>query len=349
MKPDYESLYRKAGLLCALGLLASPSFGMARRPPEDRERSESGEVGESIRAIENYSGKPDVNLQEAIKKLDADPVRATPGLVDCFSDAGRNRNGRLICSEVLQRNPSKLTPQHKERFLSIVRSEREHPLPRIEAAILLLKSAPPPSAAIKDEIKRMAIKIYKEGKHQSHIRMSVFGPYFIGDREVEDFLVDQLSEEPDLSRRSGILDRLAHMRCRRLVDLIEDDLESKSPGTLGMKNRLYLALGNLGGARAFEVLRKSFDKESDETLKNLILQAAGATKAPGAKEFLLTHLGSPHTHYIAAINGLKYLGDSSTIPILERELTEKGLNDYEKYWVRTAIAAIQSGNNAPNW
>jgi len=285
----------------------------------------------------------------------------TQSLVACFGDRTNIKSARVICSQCLAGSGSRMTTTQLSQVMGILRDKRDNPLARVEAAIVLLNAAPSPE--LKEEIKQTIFGIYRQGHNQSHIRMSILRPHYVGDKDVLDFLTQQLLAEPNPSRRNGILDHLAHMQIDGLVDIIAKELDPSTSKGLFSSTRMHLALGNIGGEEAFDLLRKRWDVVSDQTEKNLILQSLGATRDHRAKIFLLDFI---HTrskeYYISAIKGLQFFGDPSVIPILEKELAAptvsagptsddpvRAINTYEASWLRHAIAGLQSGDTKPNW
>ncbi|MFC1679042.1 HEAT repeat domain-containing protein [Elusimicrobiota bacterium] len=138
------------------------------------------------------------------------------------------------------------------------------------------------------------------------------------------------------------------MKCEKLIDVIRRELQSPNPEKHFRKVRMYLALGDIGGERAFDLLFRQLDQEKgQESQQRRILRAMGATKDPRAKSILIEHLRG-RRHYIAALDGLRYLGDSSTVDVLEEEL-RKDLSPYQRRMVAAAIAAIRAGDDHLSW
>lgn len=344
-----------AALLVLLVLTAAPSFGMGKQPPEENSPGESKEfaeiskdVAESLDIVDRHAGTPDTKLQEAIRTLRENLGDATPSLVDCLTDKGKSRAARMVCSLVMRNGAGNIGLRRRERLLALMRDAGEDQPPRIEAAAILLRNKPEPSPALKREIRRMAISLYKTGEHKDHIMMSVFDQ-FPDDVEVRDFIVDQLSEEPNASRRDGLILVLGKRKFKGLIPIIEKELNSGNPERLFSKTRMYLALGDIGGEQAFDLLVKSLDKEKDSSGKAMILRGIGVTKHAGAKVFLLSHVKEdPGQYGAAALRGLEFLGDPSVIPVLEGEL-EKGYTGSRRDLILLTIERIRTGDTRTPW
>lgn len=344
------------GVLLGLIMAGLPviSFAMARRPPEDKDQPKEKvvapkEVKESLAVIEGYPGISRAVLHKAMMILHKNPRVSTPLLADCFTDRAKEMDLRMICSGVLEKNTSHITREQQVAFEAVLQDEGEQLLPRMQAAILLLNSRPLPSSSTRKKIKQVSFRCYKEGKHKSHILMAIFS-HFRDDSDIEKFLVEQLYEEADYSRRNGLLYALGKRKNKAALSIIEKELRSENPQKFLRKTRMYLALGDIGGKHAFNILLEQLHKEKNSTEQAMILYALGASKDPRAKDVLLDFvLTEPRTQNIAAMDGLKYLGDPAAIPALEKELRRTGLSAYEKRRLRKTIDAIRNGDDATGW
>ncbi|MFC1680113.1 HEAT repeat domain-containing protein [Elusimicrobiota bacterium] len=352
MNPTFNPIYRKAALLCALGLLASPSFGMARRPPEGRERDSGGS------AISSKSSLTDSDLGKIRKNIEAlqkDPEATRVSLSAAFADRTKGQEFRGDCASLLWKLP--IEPASKEFLMieRVLRDRREHTIARIEAAGILLRSAGQLPASTKKAIRDLAVNEFSNDEYLPFVLSRMF--YRLGgDADAERFLVEELEANRSAQRNNRIVAALGRMDSTRAIRPISRLLLCEGCPQQLYRTRGYLALGGIGGEESYDVLVRCLEIERDKRERRVILEAIGATKDPRAKDFLLEKLQHPEqqagSYYAAVLDGLRHLGDPDVVPTLKRELDGlPGAIEYgsRRKWLQRTIRAIQDGADEYPW
>src|SRR5208282_3975482 len=135
-------------------------------------------------------------------------------------------------------------------------------------------------------VKQIAFDLVKKGKSPGLVYNLVLS-HFQGDAEVETFLLDKLKTDPD---KNSAIQALGKIRSARALDEIKNLLDSNEAGKSFHKVRAYLAMGDIGGDKAFDYLMEYFKKEKPSLDKDDILFAIGRTKTSRAKVFLIDRL-----------------------------------------------------------
>ena len=329
----------------ALGvLMAAPIWVRAA----DREKDKP-DIDEAMKVIENHLGDAkQEQLNEAVEKLLGRPEQSTPRLFGCFADKSKARDSRMLCVRVLQKMGVPGV-SYQQDLLKIMRDSKEDPLPRVDAATMLLEDHANTTPAIVKEIKQLAFALYREESSKDYVVNRILNR-LPSDMDVEQFLVKAAKTEPDQSRRDGLLHILGKRKSKAVVAMVVSELKSNKPEHLFSKSRMYLALGDVGSQEAYDALVVQLPREKDHKSHSQILMAIGATKNPRAKALLVKELQKPwQVNTWAAVEGLRFLGDPSVIPVLESELNRDVPAPSYKETVRSAISKIKSGDDKPFW
>lgn len=332
-------------------VILSAAFAVAAadhgKPQYDQKKNQA-ELDAAMKVIEHHLGAEKEQLGKAVEKVLGRPTESMPRLFNCFADKTKSKDSRMLCVRVLQKI-GKPDSTYRASMLSIMRDRKDNPFPRIDAAAMLLEDRASLSAAEATEIKQLGFMLYREEPYKDYVAGRILNR-FSNDTEVEQFFVTAAKTETDHSRRDGLLHILGKRKNKAIIGLIRTELKSNKPERLFSKARMYLALGDVGTQEAFDLLVEQLPREKNSTAHSQIRMAIGVTKNPGAKDVLVKELKKPWDMTTwSAVEGLRFLGDPGTIPILEAELT-RGIPDsgYQEN-VRRAIDRIKAGDDKPFW
>lgn len=316
--------------------------------PQAGKGKDQAELDEAMKVIQNHLGAEREQLNKAVEKLLGRPDESTPRLFDCFADKSKSKDSRMLCVRVLQK-VGRVSGTSRQKLLSIMRDGSDHPLPRIDAATMLLEDRASLGGPVINEIKQLGFTLYREGSYKDYVVSRILNR-FPNDAEIEQFMVTAAKTEPDKSRRDGLLHILGKRKNKTIVGMIRSELKSAKPEKLFSKARMYLALGDVGTQESFDLLVEQLPREKDATQHSQILMAMGVTKNPGAKDILIADLNKPwRINTWAAVEGLRFLGDPTVIAVLEKELVRDVPAPSYKDDVRKAIERIKSGDDKPFW
>lgn len=290
-----------------------------------------------------------LRFQSELKELEQSPKTTAPLLVDDLVNRKKDKSFRHLCFGVLSKKGMlpHITPADYAKIEKVVHNQKDHPQIRIHAANLILRGHKRRSLSTSRTIKKMALTFLKSRQSKGAVRRQIVR-YFRGDKEIEDFMLSELNSTHG-NDKNGSIAALGKMKCSRAVEPIAAMLASPEADKSFYKTRGYLALGDIGGSRAYDHLIRFLQTEESETERSMILRAIGRSKDPRAKALLLEYLlKSPRKNHVTALAGLKYLGDPSVIPILESELN-KSRNAYERNRLEDAIDALRRGDDSTSW
>jgi HEAT repeat protein len=291
------------------------------------------------------SAAQQAEISDAINVLRGNPEIARPLLLDAFSGRRRKVQFRATCAHILREIGVRLPPDRIAAFSQIVRDESENEALRIDAAHFLLGGMQPVTSNLRGDVLKLADESLKRRTNAAHVRLMII-QRMIGDSGAERLMMRELDRGIDLD---PTLNLLGKMKSRQAVDSIIGLLNSKSRGMSFSKTRAVLALGEIGDKRAADELFAMLGRENRVLDRRILLLAIGLSKDARARNALLGHLRDANdSFYGAALQGLRYLGDRSTIPILQKEL-ERGLPPDVDARVRKTIESIQNGGEAATW
>lgn len=304
---------------------------------------------DAVKVLEEAPEVPDARLEGAVNSAIKNHEAVAHELLSCFLKKSTRSHNRMLCAEVLRQSKFEVPAIERGRLMEELRDSRAEQLIRITAASILLAGDPQPSPSQIQMIKEAMFLLFKQSKFQDVITISVFSR-LSGDSEVEEKLLDHLRRESHRVNRDGLLYALGKRKSHALIPIIRKELDSGVPDRLFSKARMYLALGDIGGSEAAQLLVRQLNRETDWGTKDLILWALGATKTAEGRYALLNQLKDQETGlHVATLFGLKFLGDASTIPEIQHYLSSGNVSEYRRRVGEAAIEGISQGNATLSW
>jgi HEAT repeat protein len=351
-------LYRRAATLATvfLGMTLLTGTGVGQENVATDELAKDSAL-ENLKDIEAWAKHNKIRasrpldssrIQNAMEALKRHPETSAPLLIDEFVDQSKDGPYRANCAEILRETGHKAPAAYHPKIEAILRDAKENPIARIDAADLLLRSQSHPSAATKKAIREMASKFLREGQEPGRIYQLVL-KHLIAMKDVgtEDLLLSELRRGADIGPAMHALGRIGS---KKAVDPIASMLESRMNDRFYPRARGYLALGEIGGSRAYDALVGLLKREQDRSNRHMIVWALGLTKDSRAKRTLLDYVAKkePADFYAPALQGLQYLGDKTVVPELQKLLKDES-TAFKRERLKKAIDALNAGNNKPDW
>ena len=309
--------------------------------PSDQVRQSLDVVGSPAATREDSQRKV-----AAIKVLAEYSQEAIPLIIDRSKDKRKplgNRDQYLRMLTQKEFSPN-LSPAHYQQLLSIVGDADEHPVIRIDAAVIVLRNDKSMTDAQRQMVKQTAFDLVKKGENPGLVDELILS-HFAGDTEVENFLLDRLQNEQD---KNSVMIALGKIHSLRGLDAIKKLLDSPEAGKSFYKVRAYAAIGDIGGDRAFDYLTEYLKKEKGTLHADSITFAIGRTKTARATKYLLDRLERAGTDDVVILMAIKFSGDASAIPVLQQELA-KAKTASRRQALQQTIAALQKGDDSWPW
>lgn len=285
----------------------------------------------------------EMRVSNAISDLQKNPSVGVPLLTEAFVDKTKDRNFRIHCAQILRDAGRPIPSDGLAKMEVTVRDASEDLVVRVDAAHFLIRDRKPLAPAVKRSVIALARDALRKDTQNPHVRLMIIRP-LVGDSDAEELMLDELRRKADLDPTVLLLGK---MKSGRAIDPIVRLLRSGDKGF--HKTRGYLALGEIGGPQAFDALKTFLQQNPGEMDRRMILIGLGLTKDSRARSILLDHFHSAGVEYFgASLQGLRYLGDKSVIPILEKEL-EKPLTPGQSQIIRRTIFSINAGGESPDW
>lgn len=288
-------------------------------------------------------------IQTAIGDLKNHPEISSPLLADHFIDRAKEAAYRANCAEILREMGYRLPESYAPKLKAIIREGKESPILRIDAANLLLRSRSPLDTRSRKSIREMAARFLRDGKEPGRVYQLILKELVaLKDAGTETLLLNELQRGADVG---PALHALGKLGSRSAAAPIAATLNAHMSDRFYPRSRGYLALGEIGGSRAFDLLSDFLQREKSSTEKGIILSALGLTKDPRAKDTLLGFVTAekPGINPHAALEGLQYLGDKSVIPLLKKELEKEPASSHNRFWLQRTIDALNAGRDRPDW
>jgi len=294
-----------------------------------------------------YTQQDALDQANARYALDQHPLQAVPALMEIVADKNRNWGFRDSCLLILdqEKYSRHLLPDNFQQISSIAVDQKEDPQLRIDASDMILRDYKNAPLSIRQAIKQAAFDMSKAKWGAGLVYQRVLAHY-AGDPDVENFLLDRL--DTDANKNSAIL-ALGKIRSQRALEKIVSLLDSEQAGKSFVKVRAYLAIGDIGGDKAFDYLVHYRKKEKSSLDQDSILTAIGRTKTTRGRDFLLDRLqNNPGTADLVILSAIKFSGDASAIPTLQQEL-QKPRSAESKRALQNTISALQMGDDSTPW
>jgi HEAT repeat protein len=287
---------------------------------------------------------PALPVRDAVIEVQGNPETAVPLLTDVVADKKRERNFRVNCAQMLREIGTPVSPAYWPKLEETIKDNSEDAVIRIDAAYFLLRADKQLSTTTKNFILDIAERFLRDGTERAHVRMMIMRQ-MVGNPRATDIMLNQINRGIDLGPSIHVLGKL---KDQRAIDPIARLLEAHRKERQFPRTRAYLALGEIGGRKTYDILIQCLPKEQDETEQHSLLLGIGLSRDSRAKAMLLGLLKKPES-YMAAVDGLRYYGDKSVVPVLEAELQRKDLSETRKYVVRRTIDALEKGETTPVW
>lgn len=350
----------KRHLLLAIGLLV-PAEGVAAAGvpalsdgvETEARRLTVGDARKRLNLIAAWTGTtdaaPDKSIGQhavasAIVDLRANPDASIPVLIEGFIEKHNDRNFRALCAHTLREMGAPIPSDSFQKLEGLFRDLREDPLLRVDAAHFLIRDHRNTPRSLKDGVLALASELLRSNKESAHVRLLLIRP-LMNESRAHTIMLDELDRKSDLDQTLLLVGK---MRILQAVPTITNLLANHSQGNRFSRTRAYLALGEIGGAQAANALIVAYRNHPKRMDRRILLLALGLSKDSRAKRILLDNLKQRGDTYGAAIQGLGYLGDKSTVAALQQELEETAAPD-KKSALRRAVVAIDSGGATPDW
>jgi hypothetical protein len=333
-------------LLIALAVFLSPG-----RLAAEQQNTEAKQILERLNRQVDFQGLRSISiaggerdLREAVKR---DPESSIGVLVETVTDPTIKNHVRGIALSTLQ---DKEVFHHvsSSSLSALIRS-----LPRAGAkdyltfaiAKVAAKDVGRLTESDRNELKAFALNHLDDPKYGDTLPVGLLNQ-FPNDHDVRSALIARLKTTKD---KNVTVQALGHIKAHEAIPDLEQMLNEPSPKGV-YKTRIILAIGEIGGDKAFKILRSQFDREKDRLEKPMIIMAIGLTKTSSAKQFLIPLLEDKKKKFLSStLNAFKFLGDPKTIPLLEARRNDATLDFSEKAAIDSAIRAIKVGNDRPWW
>jgi hypothetical protein len=288
-----------------------------------------------------------VRIDQAIAELQKNPEVSMPLLAEAFTDGKRDQRFRVAAGQILREIVKPLPPEFDARLEMVIKDSAEPPSIRIYAAHLRLAPGKDVSTAVKNSILDMAEKFIREGKDDGNLRLLVFSR-LVGNERAGQIMVQELQKGKEVDSTLWVLGKIKAPSSIASIATVLSKKQARG-ATNATKTRGYLALGEIGGAKAYDLLSGYLAHEKDRRQQRLLLRAVGLTHDPRAKQLLLDYLLKKRgQYYTSALRGLEYLGDPSVVPVLEEEL-KKPLDEHTRFKIHRAIESVQKGPVTAEW
>jgi hypothetical protein len=305
------------------------------------------ELRESVRLL-------DVKKLREVRARGVDPARilkqhpkeAIPLLVAATLDTSLDEGYRDTCLCLLSQDEMKanLSPANYRQILTIVKDANAWALLRIHAGGIILRQYKALPKEMRLSIKEMALGLVAADKIVGQVYNLVLSHY-TGDIEVEDLLLKRLETDKDKNAAILVLGKVRSIHAlNRIIELLDSDEAGKS----FYKVRAYLAIGDIGGDRAFDYLERYQPKEKYTSDAAAIFTAMARTRTERGRKMLLARITDHSAIDLAVLDGIKIGGGPEFIPILEKEL-KKPKNAANKAAIERVLVALRLGDDSTIW
>jgi hypothetical protein len=286
-----------------------------------------------------------IELNQTIAMLQSGGSVATQLLFERLADKKRELAFRANCAQMIREMGAAIPAAELPAIRAMIGGSREDTSLRIYAAHFLLRDK---QAAESDKkvILDLAENIMRSGGDKANVGLLIM-PHFRGNARASQIMLDELKRGGEQGPSLHVLGKVGHPGA---VGPIESLLNSRfSDRAFPYKTRAYLALGEIGGPRAYDSLLGYLAREKSEREQHMIVRGLGLTRDPRAKAQLLRYLSDGPDHfYTSALRALQYFGDTSVIPELERELARQQ-NPHRRQKIQALIEALKAGRTAAEW